>query len=96
MNENFKNFVRICIFWFQISRSQAAEGRLRGTERKEGRKGVRDGDRGEHSKHIDQYEARVLRCTHVERPSPGPEAGLLTLMMVCSSGVFVFLGQNIV
>jgi len=54
-------------------------------------------DREEHSKYIDQYEARVLRCTHVERPSPGPEfAGLLTLMMVCSIGVFVFLGQKIV
>jgi len=90
MNENFKNFVRICIFLFQISRSQAAEGRLRGRE--EGREGWMD--RGEHSKHIDQYEARVLRCTHVERPSPGPEAGLLTLMMVCSSGVCVFLGQR--
>jgi hypothetical protein len=85
MNENYKDFVTICIFLFQIARSQAAEGRLR-----------RGMDRGEHNKHIDQYAALVLRCTHVEQPSPGPEAGLLTLMMVCSIGVFVFLGQNIV
>ena len=67
-------------FLFQIARSQAAEGRLR-----------RGMDRGEHNKRIDQYEARVLRCTHVERPSPGPEAGLLTLMIVCDIGVCVFL-----
>jgi len=42
MNENFKNFVRICIFLFQISRSQAAEGRLRGRE--EGREGWIEGN----------------------------------------------------
>ena len=56
--------------------------------------GEREGWIDEQSYQIDQYEARVLRCTHVERPSPGPEAGLLTLMMVYSSGVFVFLGQR--
>ena len=80
MNENYKDFITDCIFLFQIARSQEAEGRLR-----------RGMDRGEHNKRIDQYEARVLRCTHVERPSPGPEAGLLTLMMVCIIGVCVFL-----
>jgi hypothetical protein len=63
-------------------------GGRRPTQRERGMDGwmIRD----EHSKHIDQYEARVLRCTHVERPSPGPEARLLTLMMVCSSGACVF------
>ena len=30
MNENYKDFVTIYIFLFQSSRSQAAEGRLRG------------------------------------------------------------------
>jgi hypothetical protein len=85
MNENYKDFVTICIFLFQISRSQAAEGRLRGRE------GEREGWIDEQSYQIDQYEARVLRCTHVERPSPGPEAGLLTLMIVCDIGVCVFL-----
>jgi hypothetical protein len=68
-------------FLFQIARSQAAEGRLRG----------REGWIDEQSYQIDQYEARVLLCTHVERPSPGPEAGLLTLMIVCDIGVCVFL-----
>jgi hypothetical protein len=55
----------------KILKSKEAEGRRRGS------KGWMDRD--EHSRHIDQYEARVLRCTHVERPSPGPEfARLLT------------------
>ena len=53
--------------------------------------GEREGWIDEQSYQIDQYEARVLRCTHVERPSPGPEAGLLTLMIVCDIGVCVFL-----
>ena len=32
MNENYKDFVTICILLFQIARSQEAEGRLRGSE----------------------------------------------------------------
>jgi hypothetical protein len=76
--------LNVQFFARKILKSQAAEGRRRG------RKGWMDRD--EHSKHIDPYEARVLRCTHVERPSPGPEfARLLTQMMVCSSGACVFL-----
>jgi hypothetical protein len=85
MNDTYNDFVTIHIFCFK------SQDRRRPKADSEG---GRDG--GEHSKHIDQYEARVLLCTQIERPSPGPEAGLLTLMMVCSSGVFVFLGQNIV
>jgi len=68
MNENYKDFVTICIFLFQSARSQAAEGRLRG------RKGAREGWIDEQSYQIDQYEARVLLCTHVypRRPAPRP------------------------
>jgi len=52
--------------YFFVSKRKGAGGR-RPTQKGHG-------DRGEHSKHIDQYEARVLLCTHVypRRPAPRP------------------------